>query len=139
MTDVVLIPEQTTVVVVEDNQVYVYYVGIQGPSGNGVGIRAGNMSIASPTNSTILLVAYQFYPLTVLGLYGLKTTSGTIVVTVKINNTAVTGLSNITVNTTPQNILATALNLMVEGDTLSVVLSSVSTPVNLVFSMKTMA
>lgn len=87
-------------------------------------VKMGNLSIANPTNSTINLIIYAAYGLTITNFYQLSTNLGNITVTVNINGNPITGMTNIIVNTTPQNLTATNSNNMNIGDTLSIVLTN---------------
>lgn len=99
-------------------------------------IKMGSLDIASPTNTTITAIASSRYAYTINGLYGLATSSGTIVVSVQINGVSVTGLDSIIVNSTPQTVLATALNLVNIGDKITFVLTSNSGSADLIFTMQ---
>lgn len=54
----------------------------------------------------------------------IRTASGTITAAIKINGTNVTGLSAISVTSTPQDVAATAANTVVANDRVTVVFSS---------------
>jgi hypothetical protein len=89
------------------------------------------------------LVAGLSYPLdtyapfgyTVTEVYQIQTSSGSVTAAIKINGTNITGLSGISVTSTPQNVAATAANTVAVGDTLSLVFSSASSPANIQFTL----
>lgn len=85
--------------------------------------RAIPFGYVTPDNKTVY-VSYMPYAGTITDVKNLSTSTGTITVTIKINGTAVTGLSALSVTSTPQNAAATALNTFAIGDTISVVYSS---------------
>ena len=85
----------------------------------------GSVYIASPTDTTIIKIpAARGY--TINSLKGVAVDSGTCTLAIKINGVAVTGLGSIAVTTTPQNINATAANIVADGDLLTYEFSSVS-------------
>lgn len=98
--------------------------------------KMGNFYWAVPSATTIILIPYSVYAFTINELYGLATTSGSIVITIKINGTAVTGLNTVTANSTPQNVPATSANSVNIGDQVSIVLTSNSSASGLIFTMK---
>jgi hypothetical protein len=53
----------------------------------------------------------------------------------QINGVNITGLSSISVDSTPQNVTATGANTVSVGDTLSLVFSSASSPENIQFTL----
>lgn len=58
-------------------------------------------------------------------------------VTLKINETAVTGMSSISVTTTPGETLATAANIVAEGDTITLTATGITgTPTELIGTLK---
>ncbi|CAB4177872.1 hypothetical protein UFOVP1004_33 [uncultured Caudovirales phage] len=73
---------------------------------------------------------------TINGLYGLKTTSGTCTLSVKINGTAVTGLSALSVTSTSQDAVATAANTVAAGDIVTLEYTAVSSPVDMRATLK---
>lgn len=101
-------------------------------SGGGGGTTNGKtVSDSAPVASDIvLLVASARGSGTISGLFGAKTASGTVVVTVKINGTAVTGLNGVTITSTLQNLTATAANTYVTGDRITMEYGSASSPIN---------
>lgn len=82
-------------------------------------------------NNTFPLDSSAGFAYTINSLNGLKTTSGTITLTVNINGVAVTGLSAIAVTTSPQNINATALNNVAVGNRVTYVTTSNATAASL--------
>lgn len=109
---------------------------IASTGGTGGSDKMGNFYWATPSATTIPLISYATYAFTINELFSLATTSGSIVLSVKINGVAVTGLDSLTVNSTPQNVLATALNTVVVGDQITLVLTSNLSSVGLIFTMK---
>lgn len=65
-----------------------------------------------------------------------KLASGTVTVAIKISTVDVTGLSAIAVTSTQATTLATAANIVNVGAKVTMVLSSVSSPVDFGFTMK---
>lgn len=90
-----------------------------------------NLFIPTPVVSTIIVIAYAVRPITLNQFHLLKTSSGSLTLTVKINGTAVTGLNAINVGTTPQSPTATAANVLSIGDSLSYEITSIVNPENL--------
>jgi hypothetical protein len=118
-------------------------IGItDGGAGNAVTVAVsnlkigGNFQLATGINTTIYLIPDAIYAATINSLKGLQTDSGTITVTININGTPVTGLSAISVTSTPQDVTATALNTITIGDVVTLVTTSNSSAVNLRFSME---
>jgi hypothetical protein len=75
-------------------------------------------------NQTRTIDAKAAFGYTIGSLRGLSTTAGSITLTVQINGTNVTGLTNISVTTTPQDVTATAANLVAAGDKVTFVFTS---------------
>jgi hypothetical protein len=67
---------------------------------------------------------YATFPYTINDVYQIQTSSGTVTAAVKINGTAVTGLSSISVSSTAQNVAATGANSVAVGDRVQLVFSS---------------
>jgi hypothetical protein len=84
---------------------------------------------------TYPLDTYAPFGYTVTNVYQIQTSSGTVTASLKINGTNITGLGSISVSSTPQNVTATAANVVSIGNALSLVLSSPSSPVNLQFTL----
>lgn len=84
---------------------------------------------------TYPLDTYAAFGYTVTAVKQIQTASGTVTAAVKINGTSVTGLSSISVSSTPQNVTASGGNTVSIGDALSLVLSSPSAPVNIQFTL----
>lgn len=114
--------------------------GPPGPAGAGVGVKVGQYYIRGTFSNTltnpIVLLSSAAYPFTVDGLKGLKVSSGTVTLDIKINGVAVTGLDSLAVTSTPQDVLATALNEVAEGDRVTLELSDASSPTDLEFTME---
>jgi hypothetical protein len=91
--------------------------------------------IEAPTAKTYTLVYKSEIAFTVNELIA-ATTSGTVTLDVKINGTSITGLSAVAVSSTPSTTTATAANTIAAGDTLTVVATSPSSPVDLVLTLK---
>lgn len=104
----------------------------------GKGSNVGNNGFydSAPAVGTIYWLAKSQTAFTINGLYGLKTTSGTATLSVKINGTAITGLSGITASSTSQDVVASGGNTVAIGDEVSVEYTSVSSPVDLRFNLK---
>jgi hypothetical protein len=89
------------------------------------------------------LLAGLTYPLDTYAAFGYKvtevkqiqTSSGSVTAAIKINGTSITGLSSISVSSTPQNVSATGANTVSVGNALSLVFSSSSFPVNIQFTL----
>ena len=87
---------------------------------------SGSLSAA-----TYIMHTKARFSFTINGIYGLKHTSGTSTLAVKINGTSVTGLSAISVTSTAQDVTASGANTVAAGDQITFVLSSVSSPVDI--------
>lgn len=74
---------------------------------------------------------YAAFGYTITNIYQIQTSSGTVTAAVKINGTNVTGMSSISVSSTPQNITATAANVVAVGDRVQLVFSSNSAAINI--------
>ncbi len=96
----------------------------------------GNVFIKTPANETIYLIPYAVYGFTINGLFNLSVASGSLTLTVKINGVNVTGLSSLSVTSTPQNPTASAANTVSVGDEVSIVVSAISSPADLKFTME---
>lgn len=94
------------------------------------------LSQASPANSTIYLSAKASVGFTIDQIRGLRTASGTLALAIQINGTNVTSLSGLSVTSTPQDVSATGANTVAAGDTVTAVITSVSSPADLRFSLK---
>jgi hypothetical protein len=77
------------------------------------------------------LDTYAPFGYTVTEAYQIQTSSGTVTAALKINGTSITGLSSISVSSTPQNVAATGANTVSVGNTLSLVFSSNSSAANI--------
>lgn len=103
---------------------------------NGSGGGGGSSNGRTVTDSApiagdvIVLVASARGSGTITGLFGAKDLSGTVVVTLKINGTAVTGVNGVTITSTLQNLSATAANTYVTGDRITLEYGATSSPVS---------
>lgn len=95
----------------------------------------GNYFSVLPGNGEFPLISYSEYSFTVNTLNNLKTTSGTITASIRINGSPVTGLSNISVTSTAQNLTATGSNIIALGSRMTLLLASNSNAANLEFTM----
>jgi hypothetical protein len=87
-------------------------------------------SLNIATNSTFIIDQYASFDYTILSAV-YQTSSGTVTANVKINGTSVTGLSELSLTSSEAGpTSATALNDVVEGDTVVVTLSSNSNAVD---------
>lgn len=84
----------------------------------------------APAAGTVVLLQYAPYPFTINSLVR-KTESGSVQASVQINGTNVTGLAALTADSTERTTNATAANTVAVGDTVTMVLASPSSPVNL--------
>lgn len=55
---------------------------------------------------------YAAFGYTITNVYQIQTSSGTVTAAIKINGTNITGLGSISVTSTPQNVVATAANVV---------------------------
>jgi hypothetical protein len=93
-----------------------------------------NGTLESPTNKTYVLDLASPSSYTI-NTATLVTASGTCTVSYTIDNVNITGLSSLAVTSTPQTVSAAALNVVQTGQTLRMVVSSVSSVVDLQFSL----
>ena len=85
---------------------------------------------------TYNLDTYAAFGYTVTEVYQIQTSSGTVTAALQINGTNITGLSGISVSSTPQNIPASGgANTVAVGNTLSLVFSSNSSATNIQFTL----
>lgn len=97
-------------------------------------LKSGSMEAplgGAVADGTYIMHTYAVFAFTINSINGLKHTSGTSTLAVKINGTDVTGLSALSVSSTPQNATATAANSVAIGDQITFVVSSGSSPVDL--------
>lgn len=78
---------------------------------------------------------YAPFDYTINEVYQIQTASGTVTAAIKINGTAVTGLSGISVSSTAQNVAASGANTVALGDRVQVVFSSNSGATNINFTL----
>ena len=80
-----------------------------------------------PVAGTHVLIGYVQYPFRITALNDLKVASGSLTLTVRINGTAVTGMTSLAVTTTPQDVTLTAPNgAAAAGAVVDVVYSAVA-------------
>jgi hypothetical protein len=91
---------------------------------------------AVPTDRTYVLDAKAAFAYTINQLRGVKTSAGTLSIAVKINGTDVTGLGAVSVTSTPQDVTATAANVVSAGDRVTLVVSGSSSPADLELTLK---
>lgn len=104
-----------------------------------LGVAVGNNGFhdSAPVNGDVIYwLPKSQVAFTINGVYGVQTTSGTCTFVVKINGTAVTGLSAVAATSTSQDVAATAANTVAIGDTVTVEYSAASSPVNLRFNLR---
>ena len=97
---------------------------------------SGTLFIKEPIAETIIITSYATYGFTITDFYNLKVDSGSLTLTVKINSTAVTGMSAVSIGSSAQNLTATANNVVNIGDQVTYVISSIVNPTNLQGTMK---
>lgn len=95
---------------------------------NGLGTLWGNINYLAPVNGTFTILQYAPVAFTVNSLKQVRTTSGSLTLAIKINGTAMTGASAISVTTSPQDVNITAANTMAVGDIITIEISSASGP-----------
>lgn len=83
------------------------------------------------TNTTYIMLTSSPIAFTLDKLKGLKTTSGSGTLAVKINGTNITGMSAISLTSTPQDVTATAANSVAVGDQITFVITSASSGVDI--------
>lgn len=91
--------------------------------------------VETPSNKTYPIDTIAAFPYTINTVNGIKTSAGTITAAVKINGSAVTGLSAIAVDASA-NVTATGANTVLTGDVVSLVLTSNSAADSLQFTLK---
>lgn len=91
--------------------------------------------IESPSAKTYILDQSAAYGYTINTLI-ITTVSGTITAAVKINGTSVTGISAVSVSSTPATGTGTAANTVVAGDKITLVTTSNSSSVDMSFTLK---
>jgi hypothetical protein len=92
--------------------------------------------IEAPTDKIFILDQSAAYAYDIDTLIA-KTVSGTLSVAVQINGTPVTGINTLAVSSVEATGTATALNNVAIGDTVTLVVTSSSSPVDFSFTMKT--
>lgn len=86
-------------------------------------------------NTTIYLDPKAYIGYTIIEVFGIQTTSGTVTAALNINGSPITGLSAISVNSSPQDVIASAANVVAAGNALTLVLSSGASPTDLRFTL----
>lgn len=82
----------------------------------------GNIYISgSLTSGTVPILSYAEYGGVFMELDGVAVSSGTATVSIQINGVNVTGLTALSITTTPQNFTATAANTFTTGDRIALV------------------
>lgn len=98
-------------------------------------VTAASGYIQTPANGTLTLVAKAGLSQTLTDIKGVKTSAGTLTLTVLIGGVAVTGLSAVAVTTTAQDIAATALNALAVGGRLTLTVAAVTGATDLEFTL----
>jgi hypothetical protein len=88
-------------------------------------------SVGAAADGTIVLMGYAPWAGTINSLKNLQTSTGTITAAVQIGGVNVTGLSSLSVTSTPQSPNASGANTFAIGDVITVVLSSNSSAADL--------
>lgn len=83
-----------------------------------------NFPLTSAFNGTFVLASSARVAGTINSIKNLKTSSGTVTASIQINGVAVTGLSSLSVTSTPQSPNASAANTFAVGDRITLVLAS---------------
>ena len=109
-------------------------------SGNATTL-VGSVPFSAPStvavgNATIYLMTKAAFGGTINSIQGAQTTSGSITLAIKINGTAVTGLSAISVTSTPGDTSASGGNTFAAGDIITAVTSGASSDLGLSFNLK---
>jgi hypothetical protein len=91
--------------------------------------------LEAPTDKIYVLDQSAAYAYTI-NTIKVATLSGTTTLAVKINGTSVTGISSVSVSSSPATGTATAANAVSIGDKVTLVLSSSSSPVDMSFTLK---
>lgn len=122
------------IVTMLDRRVSVVTAGIQGPPISSVD--GGNVFIVTPANITIPLVSYSPYEFDIEQIFNLKTSEGTIDLSLQINGVDIEGLSNITVSSVAQSPVASSNNEVAIGDRVTMILFNNAAAKNLEFTTK---
>lgn len=91
----------------------------------------GQFTLDTPIDKTYDALSYATTSGVITGVYGLKTSSGTLTLAIKINGTNVTSLSGLSVSSTPQNVASTGANTFAIGDRITFTVSGSSSPTDL--------
>lgn len=84
---------------------------------------------------TYPLDTYAPFGYTVTNIFGIQTSSGTVTAALQINGINITGLGSIGVTSTPQNVSASAPNVVAVGNALTLVFSSNASALNIQFTL----
>ena len=95
---------------------------------------SGNLFVSAPTDGTLVLTSSARFGYTIASLHNLKTSSGTLTLSIQINGVNVGGLSSLAVTSTPQSPTATSANVVAVGDRVTAVVTGSATPADLEFS-----
>lgn len=119
-----------------DDAMQIITLAAQGPEGSPYPTLQGNFYYNVPTVSEKPLISYSVYAFEINELYGLKTASGTCTISIIIDGVAITGLDEIEVTTTSQDVTATALNSVSVASRVTISITEVSSASGLEFSAK---
>jgi len=92
--------------------------------------------LESPANKTYVITQSARYTYDINSLIA-KTVSGTLSAAIHINGTPITGINTLSVSSIENTGSATALNSVALGDTVTMVITSGSSPVDYAFTIKT--
>ena len=98
-------------------------------------VPSGSFDIDPVFDDTFFLIVEEPNGITIDGLSNLRTGAGTVTLTVQINGVDVTGLTGLSVTTTPQSPTASGANTVNIGDEVTLVLSSSSSAEKLRFQL----
>lgn len=93
------------------------------------------VNIPQCANGTRYILAKSSIDWDINGLLGLATDSGSITMTVEVSGTPVTGLTSLSVTSTPQDVTASGANTINVGDAVTLVFTSNSSAFNLRFTL----
>lgn len=91
---------------------------------------------SNPANETVVADEKAAFGYTINSILGATTSSGSITLAVKINGTSVTGLSAISITSTPADSTASASNIVNAGDKVTWVFTGNSSANDVAFTMK---
>lgn len=107
-------------------------IDLTGIGGGGSGFISGQIEAPKVKTYTLDLSSVSEKTIQTITL---KTTTGTATADVKIDGTTITGMSAISISSTETTATATALNSLAVGQTLTLVVTAISSPVDLVFTL----